>query len=199
MAICIVAKSASSALNKRADQRLTACAAFPEKLRGLLGSDQDPRPRGACRHCAGRPSAHVVRLLGHLCAGLRFHPRSKPGLRSWAAGDGAGCALPALVVAAFATPAPGAGPRERESGALRTGPGPPLGSGSGRVPGRSFRAPRSPGAAGAARVVAAAWRRAGQGARRLFRAESTTGCPALLLLPRTLESNPSSRAQSDSG
>uniref|UniRef100_A0A8C2NEY2 Glycosyl transferase CAP10 domain-containing protein n=2 Tax=Capra hircus TaxID=9925 RepID=A0A8C2NEY2_CAPHI len=109
-------KSASSALNKRADQRLTPCAASPEKLRGLLGSGSEPGGREAlCRHCAVRPSAHVVRLLGHLCAGLRFHPRSS---RDSAVGRqamelGAPSQLWLWLLLLLLPPVPG---REKESG-----------------------------------------------------------------------------------
>ena len=154
MHIYVYIKSASSALNKRAGQRLTACTAFPEKLRGLPGSGPGPGGlpgsgpgRGGraaiCRHCAGRPSAHVVRLLGHLCAGLRFRPRSS---RESAVGRqamelGAPSQLWVWLLLLLLPPVPG---REKDSGALRRGPGPPLGLGVWPPSGALFRALRSP-------------------------------------------------------
>ena len=142
------------------------------------------RPRGA----APRPS---------LC-GAPLPSAPQPGVRSWAAGDGAGGALPALVVAAVAAPAPGAGPREGlRCAAKRAGP---TSGARGLAASRSaFPRPALSRAGGAPLWLWPLQRRAGQRARRLLEAESASGCLALLLLPRTLESNPSSRIRSDSG
>ena len=129
MHIYVYIKSASSALNKRARQQLTTCAAFPEKLRGLLGSGPGAGGRAAlCRHCAGRLSAHVVQLLGHLCAGLRFRPRSsRDSAVGWQAMElGVSSQLWLWLLLLLLSPVPG---REKESGVLRTGPGPPMGLG----------------------------------------------------------------------
>lgn len=132
-------------LNKRADQRLDyPHAAFPEKLRGLLGSGPGPGGREAlCRHCAGRPSAHVVRLLGHLLCGAPLSSAQQPGLSSWAAGVELGAPFQLWLWLLLLLPCPGAGPREGVRCAP-DGAGPPLGLQVWPRSGALFRAPRSP-------------------------------------------------------
>lgn len=168
-------------------------AAFPGTLCGWPGSGPGSRGRAERSSLtAGRPSAHVVRLHGHLCAELRFRPLAlQPGPGSGRAGDGAVGALPASVVAAVATPAPGAGLPE----GVRWAPDRAEPTAGARSLVRSRGAlprPSLPVAAGATLVLWALRGRAGQGSRGHLGAESAFRCLAVLLLPRTLESNPSS-------
>lgn len=149
-------KSASSALNKRADQRLTACAAFPEKLRGLLGSGPGPEAerRSAVTELGGPPptwcGSSAIFVRGSAFIRAAAGTQQLGGRRwSWVRPPRFGCGC-------FCYSCPRCRAARRSQ--VRSGQGRAhrWGSGSGRVPGRSSAPLALPCCRRRCRAVAAA-------------------------------------------